>query len=93
MMHNPFEELNREIVSLNKKVDLLLRRTGKVDLYDEFNIKGLKKAAHILDISKEALHIKIKKGNTLKKSIHYRISSGGRYSFSESALLSVKGLI
>lgn len=92
-MHNPFEELNRKIDNINKKVDLLLRRTGKVDLFDEFNIKGLKKAASILKISKEALHIKIKKGDTLKINVHYRINSGGRYSFSESALLSVKGLI
>lgn len=93
MMHNPFEELNREIVSLNKKVDLLLRRTGKVNLFDEFNIKGLEKAANILGISKEALRYKIKKEDTLKENVHYRKNSGGRYSFSESALLSIKGLI
>lgn len=94
VMHNPFEELNRKIDNLEKKVDLILRRTGKVDLFDEFNIRGLEKAIEILGYeSTKTLTKRIKKGDILKINKHYRISDGGKYSFSESALLSVKGLI
>ncbi|MDD2450082.1 MAG: hypothetical protein PHG10_10470 [Sulfurimonas sp.] len=94
IMHNPFEELNRKIDNLEKKVDLILRRTGKVDLFDEFNVKGLEKAIEILGYqSTKTLTKKIKKGDILKINKHYRISDSGKYSFSESALLSIKGLI
>lgn len=94
MMHNPFEELTRKIDNLEKKVDLLLRRTGKVDLFDNFNIDGLKKAIKILGYkSTKTLTKKIEKGDILKENEHYRISDGGRYFFSESALKSIKGLI
>lgn len=94
MMHNPFEELNRKIDNIEKKVDLLLRRTGKIDLFDEFNVEGLTAAAEILNFkSTSTLNKKIKKGDTLKKNIHYRKSSSGKYSFSKSALLSVKGIV
>lgn len=94
VMHNPFEELNREIVSLNKKVDLLLRRTGKVDLIDEFNTKGLEQAIKILGYkSTKTLTKRINKGDILKENEHYRISDSGKYSFNKSALLSIKGLI
>lgn len=93
-LHNPFEELHREIVNLHKKVDLLLRRTGKVDLYDEFNVEGLKAAAKILGYkSPKTLKKKIEKGDVLKENIHYRTSDGNRYFFSQGALLSVKGMI
>ncbi|MCW8895490.1 hypothetical protein [Sulfurimonas sp.] len=93
-MHNPFEEQNRKIISLHKKVDLLLRRTGKVDLFDEFNIKGLEKAAKILGyLSTKTLTKRINKGDILKIDKHYRISDSGKYTFSEVALKSVKGLI
>lgn len=93
-LHNPFEEIYREIVNLNKKVDLLLRRTGKVDLFDNFNVEGLNAATKILGYkSTRTLKKKIEKGDILKENIHYRISDGNRYFFSKSALLSVKGLI
>lgn len=93
-LHNPFEEIYREIVNLNKKVDLLLRRTGKVDLFDEFNVEGLNAAAKILGYkSTQTLKKKIKKGDILKENIQYRISDGNRYFFNKSALLLVKGLI
>ena len=84
VMHNPFEELNREIVSLNKKVDLI----------DEFNTKGLEQAIKILGYkSTETLTKRINKGDILKENEHYRISDSGKYSFNKSALLSIKGLI
>ena len=91
-------ELILELVESNKrlekKVDLLLRRTGKVDLFDEFNIEGLDKAAAKLGMSVKTLTKKIHmEGSKLKKEKHYRISDTGFYTFSEAALLSVKGLI
>jgi len=93
-IHNPYLHIFRKIETLEKKVDLLLRRTGKVDLFDEFNVEGLKPAAKILGYkSTKTLKKKIEKGDILKKNIHYRISNGNRYFFSQGALLSVKGLI
>lgn len=79
---------------LEKKVDLLLRRTGKVDLFDEFNIESLEKAATKLGMSKSTLSNKIHmEGSKLKKDKHYRISDTGFYTFNENALLKIKGLI
>ena len=73
---------------------MILRRTGKVDLFDEFNIEGLDKAAEKLGMSAKTLAKKIRmEGSKLKKEKHYRISDTGFYTFSEAALLSVKGLI
>ena len=93
-IHNPYLQLFRKIDTLEKKVDLLLRRTGKVDLYDEFNVEGLKAAAKILGYkSPKTLKKKIEKGDVLKENIHYRTSDGNRYFFSQGALLSVKGMI
>jgi hypothetical protein len=82
-----------KLMDLEKGMKLLLSLHGKANFLDEFNIQGLKKAAKILGISKETLQNKIKKGNILKNNKHYRISDGGRYFFSESALLLIKGLI
>lgn len=93
-LYNPFSELFRKMETLEKKVDLILRRMGKVDLFDEFCIEGLSPAAKILGYkSTKTLKNKIEKGEILKENIHYRISDGGRYFFSQGALLSVKGLI
>jgi len=92
-IHNPFEDINCKLDNIEKKVDLLLRKVGKVDLYDEFNVEGLHKAAKILGRSEKTLTNKIEKGDVLKENIHYRISDGGRYFFSKGALLEIKGLI
>lgn len=93
-IHNPYLQLFRKIETLEKKVDLLLQRTGKVDLFDEFNVEGLKPAAKILGYkSTRTLNKKIEKEDVLKENIHYRISTGNRYFFSQGALLSVKGMI
>ena len=92
--HNPYLQLFCKMEALEKKVDLILRRTGKVDLFDEFNVEGLNAAIKILGYkSTQTLKKKIEKGDILKENIHYRISDGNRYRFSESAILSVKGLI
>lgn len=92
--YNPFSELFRRMDTLENKVDLILRKLGKVDFYDEFNVEGLSPAAKILGYkSTKTLKNKIEKGDILKENIHYRISDGGRYFFSKGALLSVKGLI
>lgn len=84
-----------EIRDLRKVVETaMLCKCSKVDLFDEFNIRGLEKAIEILGYqSTKTLTKRIKKGDILKINKHYRISDGGKYSFSESALLSVKGLI
>lgn len=79
-IHNPFTILFSKLESLEKsnkrlesKVDLILKRLGKVDLHDKFNVKTQIKAADILDISVETLQNKIKEGK-LKKEIHYRMT-------------------
>jgi len=92
--YNPFSELFCKIETLEKKVNLILQRMGKVDFYDEFNVEGLSPAAKILGYkSTKTLKNKIEKGEILKENIHYRISDGGRYFFSKGALLSIKGLV
>lgn len=92
--YNPFSENKRILMTIVKKLDLLLRLFGKVDLHDEFNIEGLSKAAKILGYkSTKTLKKKIKKGDVLKENIHYRITDTNRYFFSERAILSVKGRI
>ncbi len=75
-----------------KKLDILLKRTGKVDLNDNFNIVGQEEAAKVLAISKETLQKRIKEGDIMIKNIHYR-KTNNRYKFSQSALLDIKGLI
>jgi len=92
-IHNPFEVLRSEFININKKIDLLIRRTGKVDLFDEFNIEGVAKAAKILNRSTKTILTHIKKGDIMIEYIHYRKSEGGRYTFSQGALLKIKGLI
>lgn len=92
-IHNPFEVLHNELLDLNKKVDRILRNIGKVDLYDEFNVEGLTKAAKILNMSEKTLANKLKKGDIMKENIHFRLSVSGRYMFSQGALLKIKGLI
>ena len=86
-----------EIKDLRKAVDIILRKFNEVDLTDEFNIKGQKKAAKLLNISVETLQDRLKEGKRLKENMHYRvtISKSGRkrYFFNQSALLLVKGLI
>lgn len=92
--YNPFSELFRKIETLEKNVDLILRRMGKVDFYDEFNVEGLSSATKVLGYkSTKTLKNKIEKGDILKENIHYRVSDGGRYFFSKGALLSIKGLV
>jgi len=91
-MNNPFEEINSNILELTKKVDLILQKLGEVDLHEEFNIKGQEAAAEILKISIETLQNRIKEGK-LKKNNHYQKNDTGKYSFSEAALKSDKGLI
>ncbi len=92
--YNPFSELFCKIETLEKKVNLILQRMGKVDFYDEFNVEGLSPATKILGYkSTKTLKNKIEKGDILKENIHYRISDGGRYFFSKGALLSIKGLV
>lgn len=91
---NPYAEIFRKIDSLEKKVDLILRKVGKIDLYDEFSVEGLDAAARIVGYkSPKTLKKKIEKGDVLQENIHYRITDGNRYFFSKGALLSVKGLI
>ena len=90
---NPFEELFEELQSIKKDTALILKQLGKVDLSGEFNIKGQKKAAKILNTSISNLQAKIKEGKILKENTHYRVSDTNKYSFNEGALLSVKGLI
>ncbi|QHG90402.1 hypothetical protein CVO_00485 [Sulfurimonas sp. CVO] len=87
-----------EIRDLRKVVETaMLCKCNKVDLTDEFNIKGQKKAAKLLDISVETLQDRLKEGKRLKENMHYRVkireSGRKRYFFNQSALLSVKGLI
>lgn len=92
-IHNPFEVLHNELIDINKKVDLLLRKMGKIDLFDEFNIEGIAKAAKILGRSEKTILNYIEKGDIMIEDIHYRKSAGGRYTFSQGALLKIKGLI
>ena len=96
---NPFTELFNKLNSFEKshkriesKMDLILKKLGKVDLHNEFNIKGQKAAAKILGDSMKTLQNKIKEGK-LKKNYHYQKNDTKRYFFSETALTSDKGLI
>lgn len=95
-MNNPFEEINSNVLKLTKKVDLILQQLGKVELHDEFNIKGHKAAAEILGDCVSTLQNKIKEGKLIKNK-HYRYTKSAkgrkRYFFNEVALLSNKGLI
>ena len=94
IFHNPFETIYCKLDEIIKKLTLILRLLGKVDIHDEFNIEGLSSATRILGYkSTKTLKKKIDKGDILKENIHYRISDGGRYFFSEGALKSVKGRI
>lgn len=83
-----------EIRDLRKVVETaMLCKCNKVNLSEKFDIKGQAKAAKELNISVSKLRYCIKEGNILKKNEHYRMSASGKYSFSKSALLSIKGLI
>lgn len=95
---NPYEETFRRLDEIDKKIDFILRKLGKVDLSDEFNIVGLKPASKILGYkSTKTLSKKINKERSLlKKDIHYRVSinkKSKRYTFNESALKSIRGQI
>jgi len=86
-----FQESNKR---LEKKIDLLLSKKDKIELSDDFNIKGIEAASKVLKISESSLSKKIKmEGSKLKKEQHYRISDTGFYTFSKSALKSIEGLI
>lgn len=83
-----------EIRDLRKVVETaVLCKCNKVDLSEKFDIKGQAKAAKELNISVSKLQYCIKEGSVLKKDKHYRMSASGKYSFSKSALQSIKGLI
>lgn len=87
-------EFQESIKRLEKKMDLLLSEKNKINLSDDFNINGIKAAAKKLKKSESFLSKKIRmEGSKLKKEQHYRISDTGFYTFSESALESIKGLI
>ena len=65
---NPYKEIYRRFDNLEKQVDLILRRTGKVDLFDEFNINGLKNAIKVLGYkSTKTLSKKNRKGGHIEK--------------------------
>ena len=101
--HNPFTILFNKLDSLlksnkklEKKVDLLLQIVGKVDLSDEFNIKGLKEASKVLGYkSTKTLRNKMDdKGGKLVKNKDYRkVENTKDFFFSKSALLAKKGKI
>ncbi len=85
-----------------KKIDLLLRRTDKVDLFDNFNVVGQEKAAKMLAIDVKTLQNRLKeavknpKGAIMKEEIHFRrkiSKSKIFYTFSEQALKDIKGLV
>ena len=80
-----------EIRDLKKDIKLLLSLHGKANLHNEFNIDGQKKAAVIYKKCVKTLRKRIKEG-VLKEDIHYVIDTDGYYSFSESALISARGL-
>lgn len=87
-------EFQESIKRLEKKMDLLLSEKDKINLSDDFNIKGIEAAAKKLKKSESFLSKKIRmEGSKLKKEQHYRISDTGFYTFSESALKSIEGLI
>lgn len=101
-----FNEFELEVLAnqriMIQKLDLLLRRTGKVDLFDNFNVIGQEKAAKILEICVETLQDRLKeavinpKGAIMKEEIHFRRKinkSKTFYTFSEQALLDIKGLV
>ncbi len=83
-----------EIRDLRKVVETaMLCKCSKVDLSEEFDLKGQKEGANELKFSVGKLQYCIKKGDKLKKNKHYRMSDSGKYSFSKRALQSIKGLI
>ncbi len=90
---NPFEELFRQNQSIDKKLTLILKKLNTVDLADNFDVKGIKNAAKILNISVSTLQTRIKEGLIMKENVHFQKNKDGRYSFNKSALLSVKGFI
>ena len=91
-MINPFEEIKSDIAELTTKVDLILLKLGEVDLHEEFNLKGQKAAAGVLNQCVSTLQKKIKEGK-LQENYHYQKNDAGKYSFSKTALKSDKGLI
>jgi len=91
-MINPFEEIKSDILELTAKVDLILLKLGEVDLHEEFNLKGYKAAAKVLGTCISTLQNRIKEGK-LRENYHYQKNDTGKYSFSEVALKSDKGLI
>lgn len=79
---------------INEIRDLKKDKRFKVNYENNFDTKGLKKAAFILKISRKTLYSKIhEEDSKLKKEKHYRISSTGFYTFNRQALLDLKGLL